>query len=418
MIGDILIVHPKAFHQGWLGSTSRLFHLGKAFQRLGFRVVLLAGKMTNPQLQTPIDESFPGVVLRSRHSGSYPSILDISPRMRRVWRALWKVRGRDYYMAQLSFGWGRTLNIDWVVDEIKRKRLNVKIVWGVCGGLLDGGVAANRIAQAMNIPWVFELQDPPVGAGLAPESVAIRREFIKLLKSSSCQVTVTDSYRQHLIEEFALSPQRVAAIHLTFDGKIINQRHPCQGSRFSLFYGGSLHRARSLAPLLRGVVRALELQHDMHQNLLIQIAGIGEGLEEAKSLIRMHEIESIAQIYGLIPKESADKLACLANALVVAQSVETSRFQIPGKIYELMRLNKPILAIMPPECEAAAILRRSGLGFVHHPDDINGIAETLIKLWSDWRAGRPSVQINRDYVSQFSVRHLPEKLRPLLEGLL
>ncbi len=108
----------------------------------------------------------------------------------------------------------------------------------------------------------------------------------------------------------------------------------------------------------------------------------------------------------------------MASALVVLQTVETSRFQIPGKIFGYMRVGKPILAIMPPECEAATILLRSGLGLVHHPEDIDGIANTFMNLWTDWRAGRPSVQMDRDYVKQFSVRRLPRELCQVLEDLL
>lgn len=81
-----------------------------------------------------------------------------------------------------------------------------------------------------------------------------------------------------------------------------------------------------------------------------------------------------------------------------------------------MACGVPILGIMPL-CEGADILRRSGLGFTHHSEDVDGIADTLIRLWANWRAGLSSVQLNYNYVEQFSVTRLPKKLCAVLEGL-
>lgn len=412
-----LFVMADAFHLGWMGATKRLFHLAKAFRELGFNAALLAGKMIDERVQAEIDKQFPGLVIRTHHTGAYPPLLDVAPLARRAWRALWKARGAEHYAARLSYGWAQVLDIDSVIRELESCALRPNLIWGVSAGYLSGGTAAERLAKTLPVPWILELQDPPWGCGLGPERAPICAEFERLLQTSARQIVTSESYRKRLLEKFAFDPEGIRTIHLTYDGELVERAVDSRAAEWCAVYAGSLQGGRSLAPLLRGLRKALNRDPQMNDLIRIEIAGIGPALNEAKEIARTLNVQSVVRIHGYVQGKQAEEMMQVASALVVLQTVETSRFQIPGKIFEYMRVGKPILAIMP-ECEAADILRRSGLGFIHAPQDIDGIADTLIKLWYDWRAGRSSVQMDREYVSQFSVKHLPEKLRPVLEGLL
>ncbi len=412
----VLLVMPDAFHLGWMGTTRRLFHLADAFRELGFNVVLLAGKMTNAQLQAKIDRQFPGLVLRTHHTGAYPCLLDIAPLPRRAWRAFWKARGSEYYAARLSYGWASVLNVGQVIKEVEQRGFRPDLIWGISAGYLEGGVAADRLAKALGVPWIFELQDPPRGCGLGPDRATIYKEFTRLLRSAAQVVVTTESYRNKLLKDFALIPEAIRTIHLTYEGGLIEGASCHHSGRWRLVYTGSLQGGRSLAPLLHGLGEALVREPRMHGSISMEIAGTGSGLDETRKLSERLGVKESVRFYGYVDREQAEELHRQANVLIVVQTVDTSKLQVPGKIFEYMRMSRPILAIMP-ECEAADILRRSGLGLIHHPEDIDGIADTLIKLWSDWRTGRSSVRMDYDYVTQFSVKNLPEKLRPVLEGL-
>jgi glycosyltransferase involved in cell wall biosynthesis len=412
-VRTVLFVMPDAFHLGWMGATCRLFHFAEAFRKIGFDVVLLAGKRTNRKVQASIDQQFPGLVLRTLHTGAYPRIVDVGRVPRRAWRALWKMHGAEYYAARLSFGWSDFLDISKVIRELEHYKVVPDLIFGISGGYLEGGAAADRLARVFNVPWILELRDPPRWCGLGPERATVREKFLLLLKGSARQIVTSDSYRRYLIESFDLRPESVWTIYRCVDDKIqINCR---EGGTWRILYAGSLDGGRSLAPLIYGYRRALEQESDLKTSSCIEVAGTGPGIREAKELSKRLGIE--LHVYGNVPKEHADELAGLASLLVLVQSEEACRFQIPGKLFDYMAYGKPILAIMP-ECEAADIARRSGLGFIHPSEDIDGIADTLIKLWSDWRAGVPSVQMNCEYISQFSVKLLPERLRQVLEGLL
>jgi hypothetical protein len=58
----------------------------------------------------------------------------------------------------------------------------------------------------------------------------------------------------------------------------------------------------------------------------------------------------------------------------------------PAKIFEIMFLGRPCLAIAP-EGALSRLVRRYGLGEVVHPSDCEGIARTLSGMLHDFRCG-------------------------------
>lgn len=414
---SVLFVLPDAFHQGWMGATRRLLLFAKAFRELGFNVGLLAGKMTNREQQSRIDQQFPGLIFRTEHTGAYPRSVDTSARCRRAWRGLWKLRGSDYYAEQLSCGWGSTLNLDGVIEQFRSKSFSPDLLWGISGGYLAGGTAADRLAGRLNMPWILELRDPPRECGIDQKRPVICAEFCRLLRSASRVVVTTESYRRHLIENFSLDTQSVKVIYGLLEDGLKNLDKTEWRSQWCIGYVGTLNGGRNLNPLAKGFRIALDRQPQMLDTSFIVIAGEGPGVIETKKLAESIGLENNVRLLGYIPKVEVYKLIQSTGVLVVVQTASTSHFQIPGKLFEYMSCGKPLIGIMPLDCEAANILRHSGLGFVHSEADINGIADTLVRLWTDWAAKRPSVEINHSYISQFSAESLPDKLRSVLIGV-
>jgi hypothetical protein len=56
-------------------------------------------------------------------------------------------------------------------------------------------------------------------------------------------------------------------------------------------------------------------------------------------------------------------------------------------VFEYLAAERPILAVVPPDGAAAALLRETGAGIVVAPDDVDGMARELAALREVWRAG-------------------------------
>jgi len=410
----VLVVASDAFHLGWMGATRRLFHIAEAFQKLGFSVVLLAGRMTNPSVQRDIDAEFPGVVLRTRHTGDYPRLFDTSRTLRRVWRAGWKTRGSEVYWSKLHWGWAERLNLDKLKDQLAREGIKPTLVWGISAGYLDGAVAAERIARAYGVPWVMELHDPPRRAGLGEDSEIIKQRFAELLTAAAKVVVTARTYGLELADRYSLPEEKWATVHLTYEGKTV-VGELVRKNVFYVVYVGSLDGGRSLSALVEALQGALRFQPEMRSSFRFELAGAGPGFEEVARLSVKYGLEELIHIRGLIPRNEGDRLVAAAAVVVVQEN--TSPLQVPGKVFESIKAGKPVLGLMPENCEAAEILRQSGLGFIHHTRDVEGIRSMLIRLWQAWQRGEQIVSPNWAYIEQFSTERLPEKLANVLSGI-
>ena len=56
-------------------------------------------------------------------------------------------------------------------------------------------------------------------------------------------------------------------------------------------------------------------------------------------------------------------------------------------MFEYLAAERPIIAAVPPDGEAAALLREVGAGVVAAPDDVDGLAAAVAELEGRWRAG-------------------------------
>lgn len=405
---NILMIMPDAFHLGWMGATRRLFHIAKALKCLNLDVILLAGRMTNPELQREIDLMFPGIVIRTNHSGNYPILFEGSNLAKRLWRGFWKVRGENVYWSKLSWGWAERLDVKRVIKTLKEKNLHPTFIWSVSAGYLEGAVAAERISRELDVPWIFELHDPPRRAGLGPDLMIVKKRFQNLLDSSSYIVVTAESYRKDLIKSYGVSAQKIMTIYLTYERKV-QVKDVSRNTKFTMVYAGSLRGDRTLKSLILALKEAFEKCTEMRDSFQLLLAGDGSGFEEIKEMSTLYGLDANISYLGKLPGDKVYELFAKSDVTIdmVAQS---NPLQIPGKTFELLSVGKPILGIMPKAHETAYILRKSGLGFIHEPSDIKNMTNTIIQLWEAWRQGTSLVQPNWDYIQSFSIEHLPSKI--------
>jgi glycosyltransferase involved in cell wall biosynthesis len=76
-----------------------------------------------------------------------------------------------------------------------------------------------------------------------------------------------------------------------------------------------------------------------------------------------------------------------ALLLLIPEADGRGKGVLSGKVFEYLAAERPILAVVPPEGAAAALIRETGAGVVAAPDDPEAIGEALRSLHDRWRAG-------------------------------
>jgi glycosyltransferase involved in cell wall biosynthesis len=94
---------------------------------------------------------------------------------------------------------------------------------------------------------------------------------------------------------------------------------------------------------------------------------------------------------------------------------ENERGVLSAKVFEYIAAERPILAVVPPDGEAAALIRETGSGTVVAPDDVEGIRAALGELEARWRAGElAATPLSPEWSKRLSRRTRAEEFAAVL----
>jgi glycosyltransferase involved in cell wall biosynthesis len=108
-----------------------------------------------------------------------------------------------------------------------------------------------------------------------------------------------------------------------------------------------------------------------------------------------------------------------ALLLLIPEAEGRGRGVLSGKVFEYLAAERPILAAVPPDGEAARLLRETGAGILVGPDDSPGMRAALDGLVARWRAGSlDGTALPSELRDRLSRRARAEELAELARSLL
>ncbi len=120
----------------------------------------------------------------------------------------------------------------------------------------------------------------------------------------------------------------------------------------------------------------------------LRFAFVGKAHINLQQVARKYGVEKQLIDYGYRPHRESLRILNQAQALVFVLDDHEPRsvFTVGGKVYEYLRLKKPILALVPPSGEAADLIRKTDSGKVIPPSRVEEIATTL----QEWLQAPPN----------------------------
>jgi glycosyltransferase involved in cell wall biosynthesis len=183
-----------------------------------------------------------------------------------------------------------------------------------------------------------------------------------------------------------------------------------RGEQFRITHTGSFFGKRDPRPFLT----ALEQVEDVTARF------VGDFRASDREWARTLGLGDRLELLPYVPRRQALELQRDSEALLllIPEASGRGRGILSGKVFEYLAAERPILALVPPDGAAAALLRDTGVGVVVAPEDVEGIARELEALRDRWRAGElTDAPLSDDWRRRLSRRARVEELAALLEKI-
>jgi glycosyltransferase involved in cell wall biosynthesis len=188
--------------------------------------------------------------------------------------------------------------------------------------------------------------------------------------------------------------------------------------RPTAMYTGHLYRGRGISLLL-------EVAGRVPRTEMVCVGGEEEAVrfwrEQAARAGRrnIHFVGHVPQAAVAMYQAAGDVLLMPYERVVAGSSGgDTAGVASPMKMFEYLAAARPILAAVPTDGEAAALIRETRAGAVVAPDDVDGLTAALADLEARWRAGDlGDTELSAEARERISRRARAEELAALLRSL-
>ena len=258
-----------------------------------------------------------------------------------------------------SLGWYEKVKSDFDIKNVR----NVDIVIGTFPSI-ENVLIAKYIAQKIHKPYIVEVRDliSDYEENNQRDNKWQRREVYmekKLLSKAAGIIAVTDGFSTILKHRYPF--QKVRTVYNGWEENA--ERVEAKATEEYIYYAGCLyeHRVESLE-LLMDVIRENKL------GIKLKIRSVGPEILEKKlkAYVALWNMQNQVEILKAAPEKIVLEEQNRAKINLIASSIHASdkalMTTLPGKTFELIRLENPVLAIVDEKSEIAEILTEAQKG--------------------------------------------------------
>lgn len=287
---------------------------------------------------------------------------------------------------------------------------------------------AHRIGAALHhrtgLPWLADFRDPMAQDGYPadPRTWKQYRDIeSEALHYAACAVFTTPGAAADYRERYPDSASRIHILENGYDDEAfsaaaaVREAGPLNPGVVTLLHSGIVYPSeRDPTQLLQALVQLRDAGHVHPGSLRIRFrAAVAE--ERLQRLAEGAGVTDFLEVFPPVPYKDALAEMLRADGLLLMQA-NNCNTQIPAKLYEYLRAERPILCLTDPAGDTAAALRAAGINAIARLDDPEDIAQ-LIARFLGLVPDPPAMLADPAYVRAASRRSRTEVLARLLDKI-
>ena len=165
------------------------------------------------------------------------------------------------------------------------------------------------------------------------------------------------------------------------------------------------------------IYRGLRLFLDRHPDAPVKVRIIGKQESGYHDLLKTIELTSNLELIDTVPFKDVSRCQIESDVLLASLGdIPGAELKNSSKLAEYLRTGKPILAVAP-EGDMTNYVRTLEAGYIAKPSP-EGFAETLDKVFNDWRKGDLHGVRKREAMEEiFNARNIMKRFGAFLDGI-
>jgi len=275
-----------------------------------------------------------------------------------------------------------------------------------------------RVSQNTGIPWLADFQDPwtqvdyynmlKIGKRADKKHHKLEQETFRTAK----KITVASPSWAKDLE--AIGAHDVDPVFWGYDEDDFPQTWPEPDKEFSIIHAGLLGYDRRPDTLINLLGKMKQENPEFGRLLKLRFAG---NVDYAIS--KQIEDVGLAENYeapGNVSRPEAIDMTLRAQMLLLPlNKADHVKGRIPGKLFENLRAQKPILCLGPDDSDVAGIIRDANAGTTCAYDDESCLKKFLTERFDLFQQGQN--QIKTGDIAEYSVRNQVKKVAGFLDNI-
>ncbi len=285
---------------------------------------------------------------------------------------------------------------------------------------------AHTLHRKCKIKWIADFRDPML-EGDYPSGWLKRRSFKwiekRTIKYSTISIFTTQGTKELYEKRYpAFNRGKFRVIENGYDEELFARAESAisvedkKRDEIILLHSGVLYPSeRDPLPFFDAVLNLKK--SNFFQNSSVKIILRASGHENIyKHELNKRDIEDVVFLKKSISYQHALKEMLTANALLIFQAANCNN-QIPAKMYEYFRANKPILALTDKDSSTAKLMFKENTGYVVQIDNVTEIESGIRSLIVNLKSGKTK-RFNKNQLQKYSRFSRTQELANLLDSII
>ncbi len=276
-------------------------------------------------------------------------------------------------------------------------------------------LVARRLRQKYGVPWVADFRDPWTLAATYRPRTRLHGSVDAFLEraivtEADFLVANTEMNRANLLERYGLPCEKVRVIPNGFDPADFPPGKTPEAKAFTISCFGKFYAMRNSEVFFEACRNFIQL----HGNIFLRFWGWQP--REVRRAARKILPRDTWEIRERIEHHQVVREMQKSAVLLLNLPNEDCRHWVPGKLYEYLAADRPILLIGPEAGNAAQILRETETGQAVG-ENKEKILALLESLYQSFRQGDPSWNPDRNAIYRYDRRMQARELGEIFAGL-